>query len=51
MAIDEHGRIVDDLVNARQAGNFVLKHRDEIEYMDVSPKQLGLGGRQPDSVP
>ncbi len=29
-----------DLVNARQAGNFVLKHRDEIEYMDVSPKQL-----------
>jgi DNA-directed RNA polymerase subunit beta len=27
-------------VNARQAGNFVLKHRDEIEYMDVSPKQL-----------
>jgi DNA-directed RNA polymerase subunit beta len=31
---------VNDLVNARQAGNFVLKHRDEIEYMDVSPKQL-----------
>jgi len=24
----------------RQAGNFVLKGRDEIEYMDVSPKQL-----------
>ena len=40
VAIDEVGRIVDDLVNARQAGNFVLKHRDEIEYMDVSPKQL-----------
>src|SRR4051795_634780 len=40
VAIDEKGRIVDDLVNARQAGNFVLKHRDEIEYMDVSPKQL-----------
>jgi DNA-directed RNA polymerase subunit beta len=40
VAIDENGRIVDDLVNARQAGNFVLKHRDEIEYMDVSPKQL-----------
>ncbi len=38
--IDASGRIVDDLVNARQAGNFVLKHRDEIEYMDVSPKQL-----------
>ncbi|MBV8569472.1 MAG: DNA-directed RNA polymerase subunit beta, partial [Acidobacteriaceae bacterium] len=40
VAIDDGGRIVDDLVNARQAGNFVLKHRDEIEYMDVSPKQL-----------
>jgi DNA-directed RNA polymerase subunit beta len=40
VAIDESGRIVNDLVNARQAGNFVLKHRDEVEYMDVSPKQL-----------
>ncbi len=38
--LDSHGRITDDLVNARQAGNFVLKHREEIEYMDVSPKQL-----------
>ncbi len=27
-------------MNARQAGNFVLKQRDEVEYMDVSPKQL-----------
>jgi DNA-directed RNA polymerase subunit beta len=38
--IDNNGRILDELVNARQAGNFVLKHRDEVEYMDVSPKQL-----------
>ncbi|MGA2130727.1 MAG: DNA-directed RNA polymerase subunit beta [Bryobacteraceae bacterium] len=38
--LDETGRIVSDLCNARQAGNFVLKHRDEIEYIDVSPKQL-----------
>ena len=38
--IDPEGSIVSELVNARQAGNFVLKHRDEIEYMDVSPKQL-----------
>ncbi|MGE5489634.1 MAG: DNA-directed RNA polymerase subunit beta, partial [bacterium] len=38
--LDENGRIVPDLVNARQAGNTTLKHRDEIEYMDVSPKQL-----------
>ena len=38
--LDEKGRIISELVNARQAGNFVLKHRDEVEYMDVSPKQL-----------
>ncbi len=38
--LDEKGRITSELVNARQAGNFVLKHRDEVEYMDVSPKQL-----------
>ena len=38
--LDATGRIVPDLANARQAGNFVLKSRDEIEYMDVSPKQL-----------
>jgi DNA-directed RNA polymerase subunit beta len=38
--LDEKGRIVAELCNARQAGNFVLKHRDEIEYIDVSPKQL-----------
>src|SRR5579875_2261841 len=40
VSIGPDGKILDELVNARQAGNFVLKHRDEIEYMDVSPKQL-----------
>ncbi len=38
--LDENRRIVNDLVNARKQGNFVLVHRDEVEYMDVSPKQL-----------
>jgi len=38
--IDDKGRIVHELVNARQSGNFVLKRRDEIDYIDVSPKQL-----------
>src|SRR5499427_2621236 len=38
--LDEKGKIVPELSNARQAGNFVLKSRDEIEYIDVSPKQL-----------
>ena len=40
VTIDDKGRIVHELVNARQAGNFVLKRRDEIDYIDVSPKQL-----------
>jgi len=40
VAIDQKGRIVEDLVNARQAGNFVLKSREEVDYIDVSPKQL-----------
>jgi DNA-directed RNA polymerase subunit beta len=38
--LDENGRITQELVNARQAGNFILKHVEEIQYMDVSPKQL-----------
>ncbi|MBI3683882.1 MAG: DNA-directed RNA polymerase subunit beta [Acidobacteria bacterium] len=38
--IDASGAIVSDLVNARRQGNFVLVHREEIQYMDVSPKQL-----------
>jgi len=38
--VDKKGQIIHDLVNARQAGNFVLKRRDEIDYIDVSPKQL-----------
>ena len=40
VGLDEKGKITAELVNARQAGNFVLKHVGEIEYMDVSPKQL-----------
>ncbi len=38
--LDDRGRILQEVVNARQAGNFVLKRRDEIDYIDVSPKQL-----------
>ncbi len=40
VGLDDKGRITEELVNARQAGNFVLKHANEVEYMDVSPKQL-----------
>ena len=38
--LDEAGRIVEDLVNARRQGNFVLVNRDDVDYIDVSPKQL-----------
>jgi DNA-directed RNA polymerase subunit beta len=38
--LDEKGRIASELVNARKAGNFVLVSRDEVDYIDVSPKQL-----------
>jgi len=38
--LDERGRITTELVNCRQAGNFVLKNREEVDYIDVSPKQL-----------
>ena len=38
--LDDKGRIVAELVNARKAGNFVLVNRDDVDYVDVSPKQL-----------
>jgi DNA-directed RNA polymerase subunit beta len=34
------GQITEDLVNARRQGNFVLVNRAEVDYIDVSPKQL-----------
>ena len=37
---DEDGKILDELVNARRQGNFVLVNRSEVDYIDVSPKQL-----------
>jgi DNA-directed RNA polymerase subunit beta len=37
---DENGVITEDLVNARRQGNFVLVDRAEVDYIDVSPKQL-----------
>ncbi|MBZ5697998.1 MAG: DNA-directed RNA polymerase subunit beta [Acidobacteriia bacterium] len=39
-SLDERSRITTELVNCRQAGNFVLKQREEVDYIDVSPKQL-----------
>jgi DNA-directed RNA polymerase subunit beta len=39
-SLDDKGKITTDLVNCRQAGNFVLKSKEEVDYIDVSPKQL-----------
>jgi DNA-directed RNA polymerase subunit beta len=38
--LDDKLNIVEDLVNARKAGNFVLVNKAEVDYVDVSPKQL-----------
>ena len=38
--LDEEGRLIDERINARQAGNFVLAPREKVEFIDVSPKQL-----------
>src|SRR3982075_3152017 len=39
-AVDENGKLTQDRVNARQAGNFILAPRANIQFIDVSPKQL-----------
>jgi len=38
--VDSKGNFVNDLVSARQRGDFKLIPREQIDYMDVSPKQL-----------
>ncbi|ADW67996.1 DNA-directed RNA polymerase subunit beta [Granulicella tundricola] len=38
--LDEQLNIVQDIVDARRQGNFVLVNKAEVDYVDVSPKQL-----------
>ncbi len=38
--LDEHLNIVQNVVDARRQGNFVLVNKSEVDYVDVSPKQL-----------
>jgi DNA-directed RNA polymerase subunit beta len=38
--VDDNKKIVQDRVSARYQGNFVFVPVDEVEYVDVSPKQL-----------
>jgi DNA-directed RNA polymerase subunit beta len=40
IALDDNSYIVNERNAARKAGEFILAHRDEIEFVDVSPKQL-----------
>ena len=38
--LDARGRFVNDRVQARSGGNFFMAPREQVAYMDVSPKQL-----------
>src|SRR5258705_7891296 len=38
--LDAKLNIVQDVVDARRQGNFVLVNKSEVDYVDVSPKQL-----------
>jgi len=38
--VDEKGYFQKDLISARQLGDFKLLPKDQIDYIDVSPKQL-----------
>ncbi len=38
--LDGEGRFVNDLVSTRQSGDYMLAPRDQVDLIDVSPKQL-----------
>src|SRR6266581_5406736 len=38
--VDEDGRLKQERINSREAGNFILSPRDKVQFIDVSPKQL-----------
>jgi DNA-directed RNA polymerase subunit beta len=38
--LDEKGKFTDELISCRRNGDFVLVAPDQIEYIDVAPKQL-----------
>jgi DNA-directed RNA polymerase subunit beta len=39
-AMDDNGKFTDELVNCRKSSDFVMARPEEINYCDVSPKQL-----------
>ncbi len=38
--VDSHGRLTSDLVSCRQAGDYLMMKPENVDYIDVSPKQL-----------
>src|SRR5579862_4667374 len=38
--IDSRNRLTDELVSCRKGGNFVMTTPDQVQFIDVSPKQL-----------
>jgi DNA-directed RNA polymerase subunit beta len=40
VAVDKNGRLTDDLVVVRHAGDVIVVPVERVDYMDVSPKQL-----------
>ena len=39
-ALDGNNRFEEEVVSARQGGDFILSQTNKVDYMDVSPKQL-----------
>lgn len=39
-AVDDEGKLVDELVSAREAGETLMVTPDRIQYMDVAPSQI-----------
>ena len=39
-AIDDKGRFVDELMSARSGGDYIMARAEDIELIDVSPKQI-----------
>ncbi|MBT3307592.1 MAG: DNA-directed RNA polymerase subunit beta, partial [Alphaproteobacteria bacterium] len=38
--VDEKGKLTEELVSSRKNGDFLMVQPDDVEYIDVSPKQL-----------
>ena len=39
-ALDGHGRFIEDLVSCREGGEYIMAMRNDIDFIDVSPKQI-----------